>query len=106
MVRLITKICYKACIFWADHHIKVVSGVGTAINCFVELDECDIVFQQNGARVHIARATVNMSKEFFGDQLIASGLWPPRIPNFTPPFFLLAKFYCKFDKILNKICET
>ncbi len=49
-------------------------------------DERDIVFQQDNARPHVAKETMTMLREFFGDRIIT---WPPRSPDLSPPDFFL-----------------
>ena len=46
-------------------------------------------FQQDGATAHTARVSMAAVSEVFGDRVISHGLWPPRLPDFTPPDFYL-----------------
>ncbi|CAH1107732.1 unnamed protein product [Psylliodes chrysocephalus] len=54
-------------------------------------------FQQDGATAHTARATIDLIEEYFDDQIISKGLWPPRSPDLTPPDYFL------FGHIKNKV---
>ncbi|GFX94895.1 putative LOC100569746 [Trichonephila clavipes] len=63
------------------------------INFFIpELNNHDVQelwFQQDGATCHIARATIDLLKDTFGDHLISRFgpvNWPPRSCDLTPLF--------------------
>ncbi len=55
----------------------------------LEIDERDSWFQQDGAPGHSAGSTTDLLREFFGERLIAKGLWPPRSCDMTPPDYFL-----------------
>ena len=46
-------------------------------------------FQQESATAHIAASTLVILREFFGENPISKGLWPPRSPDLTCPGFFL-----------------
>jgi hypothetical protein len=46
-------------------------------------------FQQDGATSHTSHASMAEIQSFFGDCVISKGLWPPRLPDLTPPDYLL-----------------
>ncbi|GFU19473.1 transposable element Tc3 transposase [Trichonephila clavipes] len=65
-------------------------------NFFIpELNDHDVQelwFQQDGATCHIARATIDLLKDIFGDRLISHlgpVNWPPRSCDLTPLDYLL-----------------
>ena len=53
------------------------------------MDERNCWFQQDSATAHIAASTMVILHEFFGENLIYKGLWPPRSPDLTSPDFFL-----------------
>jgi hypothetical protein len=57
----------------------------------LEVDEKDRWFQQDGATVHTANSTMQMS-EFFGGRIISRNRLPPRTPDLSPPDFYLWGF--------------
>ncbi|XP_076545898.1 uncharacterized protein LOC143305599 [Osmia lignaria lignaria] len=62
----------------------------------LEPNERHCWFQQDGAPAHTAASTMQLLHEFFGDQIISRGLWPPRSPDLTPPdFFLWGTLKCQ-----------
>ena len=53
-------------------------------------DELSIAyFQQDGATSHTSHASMAEIQSFFGDRVISKGLWPPRLPDLTPPDYFL-----------------
>lgn len=52
-------------------------------------DERFIWLRQDGARAHTNKGTMKFLREFFGNRLISTGLWPLRSPDLTPPDFFL-----------------
>ncbi|GFT27308.1 uncharacterized protein TNCV_5140831 [Trichonephila clavipes] len=55
-------------------------------------DVQELWFQQDGATCHTARATIDLSKDTFGDRLISRfgpGNWPPRSCDLTPLDYFL-----------------
>ncbi|GFV88850.1 transposable element Tc3 transposase [Trichonephila clavipes] len=55
-------------------------------------DVQELVFQQDGATCHTARATIDLLKDTFGDGLISRFgpvNWPPRSCDLTPPDYFL-----------------
>jgi len=55
----------------------------------LQVDECNCWFQQDSATAHTAASTMVILHEFFGENVISKGLWPPRSPDLTSPDFLL-----------------
>ena len=55
----------------------------------LQVDERNCWFQQDSATVHTAASTMVILHEFFGENLISKGLWPPRSPDLTSPDFFL-----------------
>ncbi len=58
-----------------------VENVAVAL---LEETDCYCWFQQDNARLHVARDTMALLKSFFDDRLISSSLWPPRSPDLSP----------------------
>ena len=52
-------------------------------NALLQVDERNCWFQQDSATAHIAASTMVILHEFFGENLISKGLWPPRSPDLT-----------------------
>jgi len=46
-------------------------------------------FQHDGATSHISHASMAEIQFFFSDRVISKGLWPPRLPDLTPPDYFL-----------------
>jgi hypothetical protein len=46
-------------------------------------------FQQDVATAHTANNSMKLLNEIFGERVISRHLWPPRLPNLTPPDFYL-----------------
>ena len=46
-------------------------------------------FQQDGAASHTSHASVAEIQSFFSDRVIPKGLWPPRSPDLTLPYYFL-----------------
>jgi len=55
----------------------------------LQVEECNCWFQQDSATAHTAAPTMVILHEFFGENLISKGLWPPRSPDLTSPDFFL-----------------
>ena len=55
----------------------------------LQVDERNCWFQQDSATAHTAASTMVILHEFFGENLISKGLWPPRSPDLTSPDFFL-----------------
>jgi len=53
------------------------------------VDERDCWFQQDSATSHTAASTMEILHEFFGENVISKGVWPPRSPDLNSPDFLL-----------------
>ena len=53
------------------------------------MDERNCWFQQDSATLHTAAFTMVIQHEFFSENLISKGLWPPRSPDLTSPDFFL-----------------
>jgi hypothetical protein len=65
------------------HCIQLLNGV---------LEEDEITyswFQQDGATAHTANNSVKLLNEIFGERVICRNIWPPRLPDLTPPDFYL-----------------
>jgi hypothetical protein len=46
-------------------------------------------FQQDGATVHTANNSMKFLNEIFREHVISRNLWPPHLPDITPPDFYL-----------------
>ena len=55
----------------------------------LQVDERNCWFQQDSATAHTAASTIEILHEFFGENIISKGVWPPRSPDFTSPDFFL-----------------
>ena len=55
----------------------------------LQVDERNCRFQQDSATVHTGASTMVILHEFFGENLISKGLWPPRSLDLTSPDFFL-----------------
>jgi hypothetical protein len=55
----------------------------------LQVDERKCWFQQDCATAHIAASTTEILHEFFGENIISKGVWPPRTPYLTSPDFFL-----------------
>ena len=55
----------------------------------LQVDERKCWFQQDSATAHTAASTMVILHEFFGENVISKGLWPPRSPDLTSPDFCL-----------------
>jgi hypothetical protein len=55
----------------------------------LQVDEYNCRFQQDSATAYSAASTMEILHEFFGENVISKGVWPPRSPDFTSPDFLL-----------------
>ena len=53
------------------------------------MDERNCWFQQDSATAHTAASTMEILHEFFGENVISKGVWPPRSPDLNSPDFLL-----------------
>ena len=49
----------------------------------LQVDERNCCFQQDSATAHTAASTVLILHEFFGENVISEGLWPPRSPHLS-----------------------
>jgi hypothetical protein len=74
---------------------------------FLENDERDMWFQQDGAICHTALASTAFLQEFFRDQLILQGLWSPSSTDFSlPDLFLCAHLKaCVYNSNSHSIKE-
>jgi len=65
-------------------------------NTFVnQLDDEELstgYFQQDGATSHTSHASMAEIQSFFGDRIISKGLWPPHLPDLTPPDYFLCGY--------------
>jgi hypothetical protein len=55
----------------------------------LQVDERSCWFQQDSATAHTAASTMEILHEFFGENIISKGVWPPRSPDLTSPDFFL-----------------
>jgi hypothetical protein len=46
-------------------------------------------FQQYGATAHTANNNMKLLNDIFGERVISRNVWPPRLPDLTPPYFYL-----------------
>ena len=56
------------------------------------MDERNCWFQQDSATAHTAASTMEILHEFFGENVISKGVWPPRSPDLTSPDFFLRSY--------------
>ena len=47
----------------------------------LQVDERNCWFQQDSATAHTAASTMEILHEFFGENVISKGVWPPRSPD-------------------------
>ena len=52
-------------------------------NALLQVDERNCWFQQDSATAHTAASTMVILYEFFIENLISKGVWPPRSPDLT-----------------------
>jgi hypothetical protein len=55
----------------------------------LKVDERNCWSQQDSATAHTAVSTVEILREFFGENVISKGVLPPRSPDLTSPGFVL-----------------
>ena len=55
----------------------------------LQVGERNCWFQQDSATAHTAASTTEILHEFFGENVISKGVWPPRSHDLTSPDFLL-----------------
>ena len=55
----------------------------------LQVDERNCWLQQDNATAHTAPSTMVILHEFFGEDVISKGLWPPRSPDLISPDFFL-----------------
>jgi hypothetical protein len=55
----------------------------------LKVDQRNCLFQQDSATAHTAASTKVILHEFFSENVISKGLWPPRSPDLTSPHFVL-----------------
>jgi hypothetical protein len=53
----------------------------------LQVDERNCWLQQDNATAHTAASIMVILHEFFGENVISKGLWPPRSPDLTSPDF-------------------
>ena len=58
----------------------------------LQVDERNCWFQQDSAAAHTAAPAMVILHEFFCENIISKGLWPPRSPNLTSPDFILSSY--------------
>lgn len=68
---------------------EIYQGIITQFIALLDQEERDCLFQQDGARPHTSHETMEFLREFFGDRVISTGLWPPRSPDLSPCDFFL-----------------
>ena len=59
------------------------------------------VVSQDSATAHTAASTMVILHEFFSENVIFKGLWPPRSPDLTSPDFF---FWSYFKDTLSEQC--
>jgi hypothetical protein len=59
----------------------------------LKVDERNCWFQQESANAHTAASTMVILHEFFGENVISKGPWPPRSPDPTSPDFFLWSYF-------------
>jgi hypothetical protein len=55
----------------------------------LQVDERYRWFQLDSTTAHTVASTMVILHEFFGENVISKGLWPPRFPDLTSPDFFL-----------------
>lgn len=63
-----------------------------AISEIIDLNVPDMWIQQDGAKPHTMRATIELLREDFGERIISGGtdcIWPPRSCDLTPLDYFL-----------------
>jgi len=55
----------------------------------LQVDERNCWFQQDSATAHTAASTMEILHEFFCENVIYKGVWPPRSPDLTSPDLFL-----------------
>jgi hypothetical protein len=65
-------------------------------------------FQQDGATAHTANNSMKLLNEIFGEHVISRNLWPPYLPDLTPPEFYLwgaakSAVYCDRPRMFNEL---
>jgi hypothetical protein len=60
----------------------------------LQVDERNCWFQQDSATAHTAASTMEILHEFFCENVIFKGVWPPRFPDLTSLDF----FFCSYLK--------
>ena len=55
----------------------------------LQVDERNCWFHQGSATAHTAASTMEILHEFFSENVISKGVWPPRSPDLTSPDFFL-----------------
>jgi hypothetical protein len=58
----------------------------------LQVDKHNCWFQQDSATAHTAASTMEILHEFFGENVISKGVWPPRSPDLTSPDFFLCSY--------------
>jgi hypothetical protein len=53
----------------------------------LKMDERNRWFQQDSATAHTAASAMVIYHEFFGENVVSKGLWPPRSTDITSPDF-------------------
>jgi len=53
----------------------------------LQVDERNCWIQQYNATANTAASTMEILHEFFGENVISKGVWPPRSPDLTSPDF-------------------
>jgi hypothetical protein len=55
----------------------------------LKVDKRNCWFKQDSATAHTATSTMVILHEFFGENIVSKGLWPPRSPDLTSPDLFL-----------------
>jgi hypothetical protein len=82
-------------VFGVPHRLLFESTVDGAVYrdlvqqfvAWLEVDERDCWFQQDGATCSTVDETINMLRDFLGYRLIFNNIWSLRSPDLMPPDF-------------------
>jgi hypothetical protein len=76
----------------------------------LQVDERNCWFQQESSTAHTAASSVEILHEFFGQNIISKGVWPPRSPDLKSPDFFLWSYlkdnvYQRNQQVSKKLYE-
>ncbi len=68
-------------IFFQHHHFRSLSRLITRFIALLEISECDVVFQQNNARLHVSASTMDFLRSFLANTSFPPVCGPHKVPN-------------------------